>query len=276
MLGHVSHELVQVAQNLGVQADTLLECIKQGSLPFTKAGKSIFIGDEDLALFLQRCIRIKDKGARALSQEEETLLSHVEAYLARRREAEAQMTRIFPLFFVLIMMTLWSIPAIALSGNLSLSDQRLIQRWVLERDRAAATYLLLWLRGAPFRKQAAPAAALLSYEVNIVTFCLGEEQLLEQYALLWGKEVNEKTLSVVLLEVRYGVDLGIASLFTSRSSASSLRQRQSFTPKHYSATPERGLVWEVIGRTLTLPTDLFLFVGGLGLRLIEPGEESPR
>ena len=95
MLDHVSHELVQVAQNLGVQAGTLLECIKQGSLPFTKAGKSIFIADEDLALFLQRCLRIKDQGARALSQEEGTLLSHAEAYLARRREAETQMESLY-------------------------------------------------------------------------------------------------------------------------------------------------------------------------------------
>lgn len=95
MLDHVSHELNQVAQNLGVQADMLLECIKQGSLPFTKVGKHILIADEDLVLFLQRCLRIKDQNARALSQKEETLLRHAEAYLARRREAEAQMESLY-------------------------------------------------------------------------------------------------------------------------------------------------------------------------------------
>ena len=95
MLARVSHELTQAAQNLGIQADTLLDCMKQESLPFTKVGKRILIADEDLARFVQRCMRIKGEGARALSQEEETLLSPVEAYLARRREAEAQMESLY-------------------------------------------------------------------------------------------------------------------------------------------------------------------------------------
>ncbi len=169
-------------------------------------------------------------------------------------------------------------PATALSGNLNHPDRWLIQRWVEERNRAAARYLALWLTGAPLYRQAVPATALLSYEVNIVMLCLGKGQLLERHALLWSREVNEKTLPVVLLEAQYGVDLGITSFFTSGFPAPPLwpREIQLSTSIQRSVLPERGLVWAAIGRTVTLPADLFLAVSGLGLKLIEPQEESLR
>jgi len=55
MLDHVAYELPQVARNLGVKPEVILDAVKQGFLPATKvSARNILIADQDLFIFLKR------------------------------------------------------------------------------------------------------------------------------------------------------------------------------------------------------------------------------
>ncbi len=92
MLDHVAYDLVQVACNLGVQTQILLNLVNHGLLPATKvSNRNILVADEDLFIFLRRYVAYLS--ARASTPQSyfdpqwehaESLVDPVKSYLAHQ------------------------------------------------------------------------------------------------------------------------------------------------------------------------------------------------
>lgn len=93
MVKSVAYEYSQVARNLGVVPELLLELHRQGTLPGTKVGKRsrILIADRDLLTVLGRCLMVKaakqlnlNEPLEPLSHEVDSLSEAILVYLERR------------------------------------------------------------------------------------------------------------------------------------------------------------------------------------------------
>jgi hypothetical protein len=104
-------------------------------------------------------------------------------------------------------------PLSAAAEDLLQADRRFVAGQMQERGRAAARFLALWFAGAPPSEQAREAAAFLAAEANIAVFFLDGEEELKRTSLLWGQEVTELTLPVLLMERHYHIPLGVERLF---------------------------------------------------------------
>jgi len=90
MFDHVAYDLPQVARNLGVQPQNLLNLIKHGLLTATKASnRNILIADQDLFIFLERCLVHRTSNAASpqacsnpIWDQAERLVEPIKAHLA--------------------------------------------------------------------------------------------------------------------------------------------------------------------------------------------------
>ncbi len=92
MVDHISYEYGQVARNLGVNPEVIMSLMGERVLPATKVAKKfILVADQDLVMFLKRCLLNQAAGGlklqvpfMPLSREMEALIGPVAAYLMSR------------------------------------------------------------------------------------------------------------------------------------------------------------------------------------------------
>jgi len=109
----------------------------------------------------------------------------------------------------LLVVFLLLLPGALDAGDFTRDERQILTRLARERDVAARRYVRLWLKGAPAQERAQAAISVLAAEAHIGAMCFGEAEEMENYSLLWGRNVDEGRLGIVLLERLYNVDLDV-------------------------------------------------------------------
>ncbi|HID10580.1 MAG TPA: hypothetical protein EYP17_04685 [Candidatus Latescibacteria bacterium] len=88
-------------------------------------------------------------------------------------------------------------------------SDRIVQRWLEERDRAAQHVVRTWARGAPLEEIAPGLAVMLSNEIYVCSKCRGQEDFLRENLILLGagSEPKVETVPAIILERMLGTDL---------------------------------------------------------------------